>query len=116
MLEQIVQKATREGKWVLLLTHRIQLGEALCQRVGLPYLTEIKTVEYGTVLGYGLCIDSLHPNSGARFNADNWQDGVIIIDEAEQVIWHLLNSATCFSCVSTRCGQALSIVGFSLSN
>ncbi len=97
LIEQIVQRATREGKWVLLLTHRIQLGEALCQRVGLPYLTEIKTVEYGTVLGYGLCIDSLHPNSGARFNADNWQDGVIIIDEAEQVIWHLLNSATCAS-------------------
>ncbi len=95
LIEQIVERATREGKWVLLLTHRIQLGEALCQRVGLPYLTEIKTVEYGTVLGYGLCIDSLHPNSGARFNADNWEDGVIVIDEAEQVIWHLLNSATC---------------------
>ncbi len=72
-----------------------QLGEALCQRVGLPYLTEIKTVEYGTILGYGLCIDSLHPKSGARFDADNWQDGIVIIDEAEQVIWHLLNSATC---------------------
>ena len=97
LIEQIVEQATKEGKWVLLLTHRIQLGEALCQRVGLPYLTEIKTVEYGTVLGYGLCIDSLHPNSGARFNADNWQDGVIIIDEAEQVIWHMLNSATCAS-------------------
>ncbi|AFZ38106.1 hypothetical protein Sta7437_4650 (plasmid) [Stanieria cyanosphaera PCC 7437] len=97
LLEQIVQQATREGKWVLLLTHRIQLGEALCQRVGLPYLTEIKTVEYGTVLGYGLCIDSLHPNSGARFNADNWSDGIVIIDEAEQVIWHMLNSATCTS-------------------
>jgi hypothetical protein len=97
LLEQIVQQATREGKWILLLTHRIQLGEALCLRVGLPYLTEIKTVEYGTVLGYGLCIDSLHPNSGARFNADNWSNGVIIIDEAEQVIWHMLNSATCTS-------------------
>lgn len=97
LLEQIVDRAIKEGKWVLLLTHRIQLGEALCQRVGLPYLTEIKTVEYGTVLGYGLCIDSLHPNSGARFNADNWSDGIVIIDEAEQVIWHLLNSSTCTS-------------------
>ena len=95
LLEQIVDRAIKEGKWVLLLTHRIQLGEALCQRVGLPYLTEIKTVEYGTVLGYGLCIDSLHPNSGARFNADNWENGIVIIDEAEQVIWHMLNSATC---------------------
>ena len=97
LLEQVVQQATKEGKWVLLLTHRIQLGEALCQRVGLPYLTEIKTVEYGTVLGYGLCIDSLHPNSGARFDADNWSDGIVIVDEAEQVMWHMLNSATCTS-------------------
>jgi hypothetical protein len=97
LIEQIVQKAIKEGKWVILLTHRIQLGEALCQRVGLPYLTEIKTVEYGNVFGYGLCIDSLHPLSGARFNADNWSDGIVIIDEAEQVIWHLLNSATCAS-------------------
>ncbi|MEO1341129.1 MAG: plasmid replication protein, CyRepA1 family, partial [Cyanobacteria bacterium J06635_13] len=95
LLEQIVDRAIKEGKWVLLLTHRIQLGEALCQRVGLPYLSEIKTVEYGTTLGYGLCIDSLHPNSGAKFNADNWDDGIVIIDEAEQVIWHMLNSATC---------------------
>ena len=95
LLEQIVQQAIREGQWVLLLTHRIQLGEALCQRVGLPYLTEIKTAEYGTVMGYGLCIDSLHPNSGARFDANNWSDGIVIIDEAEQVIWHMLNSATC---------------------
>ena len=97
LLEQIVDRAIKEGKWVLLLTHRIQLGEALCQRVGLPYLTEIKTVEYGTVLGYGLCIDSLHPNSGARFNADHWENGIVIIDEAEQVIWHMLISATCAS-------------------
>ena len=95
LLEQIVDRAIKEGKWVLLLTHRIQLGEALCQRVGLPYLTEIKTVEYGTIFGYGLCIDSLHPLSGARFNADNWDNGIVIIDEAEQVIWHMLNSATC---------------------
>ncbi len=97
LLEQIVNRATKEGKWVLLLTHRIQLGEALCQRVGLPYLSEIKTVEYGTILGYGLCINSLHPLSGARFNADNWENGIVIIDEAEQVIWHMLNSATCAS-------------------
>ena len=95
LLEQVVDEAIKQGKWVLLLTHRIQLGEALCQRVGLPYLTEIRKVEFGSVLGYGLCFDSLHPTSSARFNADNWQDGVVIIDEAEQVIWHLLNSDTC---------------------
>jgi hypothetical protein len=46
-------------------------------------------------LGYGLCIDSLHPESQARFNAQNWQNGVVLIDECEQVLWHALNSNTC---------------------
>ncbi|MEA5420660.1 plasmid replication protein, CyRepA1 family [Spirulina sp. CCNP1310] len=46
-------------------------------------------------LGYGLCIDSLHPNARASFNAADWRDGVVILDEVEQVLWHGLNSSTC---------------------
>ncbi|MGH2416580.1 MAG: plasmid replication protein, CyRepA1 family, partial [Microcystaceae cyanobacterium] len=49
----------------------------------------------GQVLGYGLCLDSLHPHSQAQFNALNWSDGLVIIDEVEQVLWHGLNSSTC---------------------
>jgi hypothetical protein len=30
----------------------------------------------------------------ARFNPDDWQDSVIILDECEQSIWHLLNART----------------------
>ncbi len=36
----------------------------------------------------------MHPKSQARFNADEWKDALVIADEAEQVIWHLLNSDT----------------------
>jgi hypothetical protein len=96
LLEQQVYSALSAGQWVLVLSHRVQLAEALCVRFGLPYLTEIRACETGAILGYGLCVDSLHGHSSARFKAENWHDGIVIIDEAEQVLWHLLNSKTCF--------------------
>lgn len=97
LLSQWVSEMIEDGQWVLVLTHRIQLGEALCQRFGVPYVTELRESETGAVFGYGLCVDSLHPNSQARFSAEHWEDGVVIVDEAEQVLWHMLNSPTCQS-------------------
>ncbi|MCB8789028.1 DUF3854 domain-containing protein, partial [Planktothrix agardhii 1025] len=29
------------------------------------------------------------------FNPSEWEDAIIILDEVEQIIWHLLNSSTC---------------------
>ncbi len=95
LLESVVAEAIANGQWVLVVGHRVQLVEALCHRFGIPYITEVRTSQTGAVLGYGLCVDSLHPQSQARFNADNWHDGLVIIDECEQVIWHALNSNTC---------------------
>ena len=89
-----VSLAHARGQRVLVLTHRVQLGEALCNRFGIDYVTEIKTSPTGGVLGYGLCVDSLHQKSGARFNPDDWSNAVVIIDEVDQVFWHLLNSST----------------------
>jgi len=94
-LERVVRDALASGQWVLVIGHRVQLVEALCHRFGIPYITEVRSSETGSVLGYGLCVDSLHPQSQARFHAENWHDGVVIIDECEQVIWHALNSNTC---------------------
>ncbi len=95
VLESIVSEALFNGQWVLVVGHRVQLVEALCARFGLPYVTEVRTSDTGKTLGYGLCLDSLHPQSQARFTAQGWHDGVVIIDEAEQVFWHGLNSSTC---------------------
>ncbi len=89
-----VEEAIQQGQPTLVLTHRIQLGQALCGRFGLDYVTELKDSETGHLLGYGLCVDSLHPRSGARFNANHWKNPLVIIDEAEQVIWHLLSAET----------------------
>ena len=94
-LETIVSKALANQQRVLIIGHRVQLVESLCQRFGLNYITEIRDNPNGASLGYGLCIDSLHPLSQASFNADFWSESVVIIDEVEQVLWHGLNSDTC---------------------
>jgi Domain of unknown function (DUF3854) len=89
-----VAKAHDQGRRVLIITHRIQLGEALCNRFGVNYVTEVRTNETGTLLGYGVCVDSLHQESQARFNPNDWTNDIVIIDECDQVFWHLLNSGT----------------------
>jgi hypothetical protein len=61
-----VAKAHDQERRVLIITHRIQLGEALCNRFGVNYVTEVRTNETGTLLGYGVCVDSLHQESQAR--------------------------------------------------
>ncbi|MGB7439709.1 MAG: plasmid replication protein, CyRepA1 family, partial [Coleofasciculaceae cyanobacterium] len=96
-LESIVAEAIDKGQRVLVVGHRVRLVEALCQRFGLKYITEVRDDPTATVKGYGLCFDSLHPDSQANFSAADWSDGVVIIDEVEQVFWHGLSSSTCQS-------------------
>lgn len=82
-------------KRILLLTHRIQLSTQTADRLGIPYITEIKDCETKSLFGQGMCIDSLHPNSQAKFNPEYWGNSYVIIDEIQQVVWHLLSSSTC---------------------
>jgi len=84
-----------QGKRILNITHRIQLGEALASRFGIDHISEIRTSDTKGWLGFALCIDSLHASSQAQFNPTDWEDAVVVIDEVEQVLWHLLNSSTC---------------------
>ncbi|NMG58639.1 DUF3854 domain-containing protein [Geitlerinema sp. P-1104] len=96
LLAQVVQQAKARQQKVLVLGHRVQLVEALCQRFELPYISHLAQPQHPEV-GMGLCIDSLHPDSQAQFDPDYWQDALVIIDEVEQVLWHGLNSDTCRS-------------------
>jgi len=93
-LVKICAEAQSIGQKVLVLTHRQQLGRALCRRFGIDYLTELKDSDTKGVFGFGLCFDSLRRNSQARFNPDDWQGCIVILDECEQSIWHLLNART----------------------
>jgi hypothetical protein len=56
-LTKQVQMALDRGTPALVLTHRVQLGQALCGRFGTPYVSEIKDSEFGKTLGYGLCVE-----------------------------------------------------------
>ncbi|MBE9193790.1 DUF3854 domain-containing protein [Synechocystis sp. LEGE 06083] len=94
ILAQRVEKAIAEGMPVIVLTHREQLAKELAKRFGLPYRSEL---EFGaeSFNGYVLCVDSLHPHAKPAFDPARYPDALVILDEAEQVIWHLLNSSTC---------------------
>lgn len=90
-LGRIAAQAQTQGRRVLIIGHRIKLLQSLCQRFGVPYISEVGENKYS----YALCIDSLHPESQAQFQPQAWQQAVVIIDEVEQVLWHVLNSSTC---------------------
>jgi hypothetical protein len=98
-LRELCLEAGREGRKVLLLTHRIVLGRAICQTVGLTWIEDKYNSKEDKrdidLFGYGLCVDSLHQESQAQFNATDWEGAIVIMDEVEQIIWHLLNSSTC---------------------
>lgn len=91
-LGQMVAEARRREQKVLVIGHRIRLVEELCQRFGLPYLHD---AQGAATTGYGLCIDSLHPQSQAKFHPQAWSGALVILDEVEQVLWHGLNASTC---------------------
>lgn len=94
-LSEITAKAIFQGKPVLVLTHRIQLAKELCSRFGVDHIEELRNSDTAGMLGYGFCIDSLHPNSQTQFNPDNWDEAIVVLDEIEQTLWHALNGQTC---------------------
>jgi Domain of unknown function (DUF3854) len=93
-LQSIVQQAKGSDRTVLVITHRIQLGRSICEKLDLPWISDFQHGQ--TFHGYGLCIDSLHPHSQAQFDPQAWAGAIVILDEVEQIIWHALNSMTCY--------------------
>jgi hypothetical protein len=94
-LEPLIHQAIQTGRKVLVVTHRIQLGRAICNQIGIDWSEELHRSQTQGLLGYGLCIDSLHPYSRVRFNPEDWRGAIVIFDELEQILWHMLNSTTC---------------------
>ncbi|ABA21394.1 conserved hypothetical protein [Trichormus variabilis ATCC 29413] len=97
-LQAVVQQAKNINRSVLLITHRIQLGRFLCEKIGIQWginhtegLTKnsdwLKNTETPSL---GLCVDSIW-----KLRPEEWQGAIIILDEVEQSLWHLLNSNTC---------------------
>jgi hypothetical protein len=94
-LRSFLAQPPQVDRKVLVITHRIQLGRAICQGLGLPWVSQIKDNTSLGMDGYGLCVDSLYATSQANFMPEDWANSIVILDEVEQVIWHALNSPTC---------------------
>ncbi len=86
----LIEAAHQQERPILLLTHRIQLGRFLCERIGVNWINS--NLDQNPQAGLGLCLDSLW-----KLNPEHWLGGIIILDEVEQSLWHLLNSSTCKS-------------------
>ena len=84
----VVALAQAQNRPVLLLTHRIQLGRFLCERIGVNWINQQLPKQPSDSLG--LCLDSMW-----KLNPSDWEGGIIILDEVEQSLWHLLHSSTC---------------------
>jgi len=81
---------------VLSLTHRIALGRNLCTRTGLYYRGDLDKVkgQYMHAAGYtlriGSCVDGL-----LSLDPNHFAGGDLVLDEAVQLVRHLLTSSTC---------------------
>lgn len=76
------------GARVVLITHRRSLGEALAQRLGLPWADEAAPGCDLRQTGIALCVDSLHAGSRLRFLPAEWKDAIVVIDEVTAVLAH----------------------------
>ena len=75
----------------LLPTHRIALGKALCERLGIEW-APLQSSDL-RLFGGGACFDSLCPSSGLRVHGNSWTGATIVIDEWMQALEHLLFSS-----------------------
>ncbi|MDF5706912.1 MAG: DUF3854 domain-containing protein [Nostoc sp. S4] len=98
-LQSVVQQAKNRNQPILLITHRILLGRFLCEKIGIQWGLGMSDWELGNNFfnhqcsipkSFGLCVDSIW-----KLNPEDWHGAIIVLDEVEQTLWHLLNSNTC---------------------
>ena len=100
-LQSIVQQAKNNNQPVLLITHRIILGRFFCDKIGIKWgfdhqewsieADEVPvTYPLAITPSLGLCVDSIW-----KLKPEDWRGAILILDEVEQSLWHLLNSNTC---------------------
>ncbi|BAZ14835.1 hypothetical protein NIES4071_67050 [Calothrix sp. NIES-4071] len=117
-LQKVIESAKINNRPILLITHRIQLGKFLCDKIGIDwgfgeYTTKQRHLpqvgeaahdssssaqptlstqhdSLSTHHSIGLCVDSIW-----KLNPVDWSGGIIILDEVEQSLSHLLHSTTC---------------------
>jgi hypothetical protein len=89
ILSKLVSNNQGIGKKTIVIVHRIQLGRAISERLGLVYHEELKD-NIESIFGCVITVDSLY-----KLDITDYEDCDIIIDEADQVLHHTLLSNTC---------------------
>ncbi|NBD15494.1 MAG: DUF3854 domain-containing protein [Cyanobacteria bacterium] len=85
-------KARNRGTRILALSSLIRLTENLGERLGIDTQYNVRTSETKGALGLAITADSLHSNSQARFQPEDWEGCILVIDEVDQVLKHILTS------------------------
>lgn len=96
-----LEQALADRPMVLAVTHRRSLGSAMASRLGLVWRNDTDTALGRTLLAdgevlsglpprYCLCVDSL-----LAIKPEAFRGAVLVLDEAEQLLAHLLTSSTC---------------------
>ncbi|NET30252.1 plasmid replication protein, CyRepA1 family [Okeania sp. SIO1I7] len=81
------------GTKILVPTHRIQLMSELSRRFQIANaFNHRKSLD--KALEITLCIDSMHANSSVKFDVERYIGCVLVIDEVDQVLEHLISSTT----------------------
>jgi Domain of unknown function (DUF3854) len=93
---KFIKSVVAEPEKVLSATHRIALGRNLCARLGLNWRGDLDKLKgnfisgSGYTLRVGFCVDSLLAIDPEKFRGCD-----LVLDEAVQVVRHLLTSSTC---------------------
>lgn len=95
------QQALALRAQVLAITHRRSLGAAMASRLVLVWRNDTDSAQGRTFDGDGNCWEGLPPryclcvDSLLAVRPEDYAGAVVVLDEAEQVLAHLLTSATC---------------------
>lgn len=96
-----LELALADRAQVLAITHRRSLGAAMATRLGLVWRNETDSAMGRTFDAEGNCWEGLPPryalcvDSLLACRPEQYAGAVVVLDEAEQVISHLLTSTTC---------------------
>lgn len=77
-----------EGVPALLASHRRALGRAAAERIGIAWAAAPGDDQ--RQLGIGACLDSWCPQSGLRIRGDSFPSALLVLDEWQQALEHLL--------------------------
>ena len=102
LISQVVEQAREQGQRALIIVHRIQLSKVIGDRTDILSIYEVVNEKGETkqhklaevrANGMTLCVHSCHVDSQAQFKANEWLDAIVVMDEATQMFWDVLNSS-----------------------